>query len=136
MACQTDDERNVSRAEFDYQADYTNRKIRINEQNIKGVHKWKGLVNNRLRDVENAHEREIIAIRAQYRTLSVEFAEMKAREKQKQTQMQHNETTKSKEVRMETDDWMSNMDGSLESIWDITQEQSTPMEKTPIPKGI
>ena len=131
MACQTDDERMVSRAEFDYHTDFTNRKIRINEQNIKGVHKWKGLVNNRLRDLENAHEREVIAIRAQYRSLSVEFAEMKRQKKQQQQKTQQKEMEKSREERMEMDEWEVNQDLSLESIWDITQEQSTPVTKTP-----
>ena len=129
MACQTDkDERPVFRSEFDHHTDYAVRKMRVNEQNIKGILKWKSLVNNRFRDVESAHDREVIAMRAQYRSLAVEFADFKARDKQggnRPTQQPNVSTPVVVAEQMDTaDEWVNN--SGDESIWDVPHEQSTP----------
>ena len=129
MACQTDeDERPIFRSEFEHQTDYATRKMRTNEQNIKGILKWKSLVNNRFKDIERAHEREVIALRAQYRTLSVELAERKAKDRQKGSvtpnpPRQPIAATASEQMEI-TDEWAIN--SGDDSIWNLPLEQSTP----------
>ena len=147
MACQTDeDERPIFRSEFDHQTGYANRKMRVNEQNIKGILKWKSLVNNRFRDVEKAHDREVIAMRAQYRTLAVEFAEFKSKNKKGNADviMKEKEVVIEREIdQMDVgDEWDDNDGSGEESIWDMQPGQSTPavtrskktVENTPKPK--
>ena len=136
MACQTnEDERPIFRSEFDHQTEYANRKMRVNEQNIKGILKWKSLVNNRFRDVEKAHEREVIAMRAQYRTLAVELAESKARERK--SEGDRGRSAKEPIVREDSEqmdvegEWESNARSDDESVWDLQPVQSTPASTRP-----
>ena len=127
MGSQTDALIPVSQAEFEYQANAVERKIRVNEQNIKGFLKWKSLVNNRFRDVEKAHEREVIAIRAQYRSLAVEMAEFKAKQNRAQPQ-RGNAAPSTRGIEImdtgERDEYQQ--DGNDESIWGLPNGQSTP----------
>ena len=130
MACQTEEERPISSAEFDFQADYNERKTRVNGQNIKWLIKWKSLVNDRLGKIEKMHEREIIDLRAIVRTLSVDVAgntrkcrqnpetvnSGKPKEKQRQT---------NKKVDI-VDMWDGDATGDDESVWDLPKRQSTP----------
>ena len=125
--CQTELVVDMYRGEPVQQVETPEKRIRVNEQNIKGILKWKSLVNNRFRDLENAHEREIIALRAQNRTLAVEAAEGKANRNRKQSQIVRADESRKEIEKMDTREREDNA-GIVEdeSIWDVPHEQSTP----------
>ena len=130
MACQTDDSKPVSREEFEYQTDYSERRIRSNEQNVKGIIKWKSLVNDRFAKIEKVHEREIIELRAMYRTLSVEVASNTQKNRktvvQPAPQRDVAKTPMIDKRPVETGTRADDNDVGCESVWDITDNQSTP----------
>ena len=93
---------------------------------MKDILKWRSLVNNRLRDIGKAHEREVIELRAQNRTFSVELADLKkAKSKQNQPpseqQVRIGKPESTKEKMEIGDDWSDNMDEDI-SIWDLPEK--------------
>ena len=135
MASQTEEERPVSRAEFEFQADINDRKRRENEQNIKGIIKWKTLVNDRLRKIEKMHEREILEMRAQFCTLSAEVASNTQKYHRQGKSQSNDQNSKNKPTQHNSkvdivDLWNDGEEAMDESIWDISHTQSTPANKS------